>query len=182
MSEPALHKAVLEFWKNAGPEAWFAKDEAFDRAIREQFEALHHAAARGELAVWADDSEGALALILLLDQFPRNLYRNSPHAYATDGLALAVAEHAVRQGFDKITPLPLRIFFYLPFEHSEELHHQDHCVGLMQETGDADFVKWAKIHRDIVEQFGRFPHRNVHLGRPSSTDELAFLESGGFTG
>lgn len=186
MSETTLHKAVLRFWEQAGPEAWFAKDDAFDRTIRDEYEPLHHAAARGELSDWAADWEGALALILLLDQFPRNLYRNSGHAFATDGLARRVALEAIEDGFDLKAPMPLRIFFYLPLEHSEDPVHQARSVELFesacQSEPDDEFAKWARLHRDIIERFGRFPHRNACLGRKSTVEEQTFLAEGGFTG
>ena len=186
MSETTLHMAVLRFWEKAGPEAWFAKDDDFDRTIRDEYEALHHAAARGELADWAADWEGALALILLLDQFPRNLYRNSGHAFATDGLARRIAVDAIADGFDLKAPMPLRIFFYLPLEHSEDPVHQARSVELFEaaddDGGTGDFAKWARLHRDIIERFGRFPHRNAQLGRKSTLEEKVFLAEGGFTG
>jgi uncharacterized protein (DUF924 family) len=182
MSETSLHKAVLDFWVTAGPESWFAKNDAFDRAIRDQFEPLHHAAARGELDDWAAEWDGALALLLLLDQFPRNLFRHSAHAYATDGMARRIALEAIKKSFDHQAPMPLRIFFYLPLEHAEDMDLQTRCVGLMEATGNAEFAKWSKVHRDIIEQFGRFPHRNTCLGRSSTHKELDFMADGGFAG
>lgn len=173
---------VVTFWMEAGPKAWFSKSAAFDAQIRERFETLHHAAARGELDGWADTAEGALALLLLLDQFPRNLFRGSPHAFATDPLARKVAREAVDRGFDTEVDPELRQFFYLPFEHSEQPEDQDHGVALCAASGDADLVKWANIHRDIIRRFGRFPHRNGSLGRTSSEAEQAFLDEGGFAG
>ncbi len=173
---------VVTFWIEAGPKAWFGKNEAFDAEIRRRFEALHHAAARGELDDWADTPEGTLALLLLLDQFPRNLFRGSPHAFATDPLARRVARQAVDRGFDGQVDPELRQFFYLPFEHSEHIEDQDHGVRLCTESGDAHLVKWAKIHRDIIARFGRFPHRNGSLGRTSTDAEQAFLDGGGFAG
>ena len=173
---------VVTFWAKAGPKAWFSKSAAFDAEIRERFEALHHAAARGELDGWAETAEGALALLLLLDQFPRNMFRGSPHAFATDPLARKVARLAVDRGFDRQAAPELRQFFYLPFEHSEHPEDQDQGVALCAESGDADLVKWAGIHRDIITRFGRFPHRNASLGRTSSEEEQAFLKGGGFSG
>jgi len=173
---------VVTFWTEAGPRAWYKKSKAFDAQIRERFEALHHAAARGELDDWAKTAEGALALLLLLDQFPRNLYRGSPHAFATDPLARKIARAAVDQGFDRQVAPELRQFFYLPFEHSEYLEDQDHGVALCDATGDAELARWARIHRDIIHRFGRFPHRNGSLGRAPSEAEQAFLNEGGFAG
>ncbi len=173
---------ILAFWTAAGPSAWFKKDPAFDDALRTRFEAAHHAASRGEFASWGDSAEGALALVLLLDQIPRNIYRNSAHAFATDPLAQALADRAVNAGHDRAIAMPLRIFFYLPFEHAENIALQARCVALMEKTGDADFLKYALLHRDIIARFGRFPHRNIALGRTSTAEELAFLASGGFAG
>ena len=173
---------VVTFWMESGPKAWFSKSEAFDADIRRRFEALHHAAARGELDSWADTPEGALALLLLLDQFPRNMFRGSPHAFATDPLARQVARAAVDRGFDREVDPGLRQFFYLPFEHSEHLDDQDRGVALCAESGDADLVKWARIHRDIISRFGRFPHRNASLARTTTEQEQAFLKEGGFAG
>ncbi|MGE0829275.1 MAG: DUF924 family protein [Hyphomonadaceae bacterium] len=173
---------ILAFWREAGPKKWFAEDEAFDAALRERFEAAHHAAAGGELAAWSETAEGALALILLLDQLPRNLYRGSPHAFAADPLARRAASAAIARGFDTGFEPALRGFFYLPFEHSEDPRDQARCVALCEACGDADLLKWARIHADIIARFGRFPHRNAALARESTTDELRFLADGGFGG
>ena len=173
---------VVAFWVEAGPRRWFAKSDAFDGEIRRRFEALHHAAARGELDGWSETAEGALALLLLLDQFPRNLYRGSPHAFAADPLARRIARAAVDRGFDAAVAPALRQFFYLPFEHSEHPADQDRGVSLCEACGDAELAKWANIHRDIIRRFGRFPHRNACLGRPSTDEERAFLKAGGFAG
>jgi uncharacterized protein (DUF924 family) len=173
---------VVTFWIEAGPKAWFTKSKAFDSEIRQRFEALHHAAARGELDGWAETPEGALALLLLLDQFPRNLYRGSPQAFATDPLARQVARAAVDRRFDAQVDPDLRQFFYLPFEHSERLDDQEHGLNLCTASGDAELVKWANIHRDIIARFGRFPHRNATLGRATTEAEQDFLDRGGFAG
>ncbi|HEX4848008.1 MAG TPA: DUF924 family protein [Novosphingobium sp.] len=176
---------VVAFWRAAGPDKWFAKDDAFDAALAARFHDAHHAAARGELDGWQADGEGVLALILLLDQVPRNLWRGSAHAFATDPLARTVAARAVDTGLDSAVDPALRVFLYLPFEHSEDLADQDRCVALCQaldaESG-SEWTRWAVMHRDIVERFGRFPHRNQCLGRTSTAAELAFLAAGGFAG
>lgn len=172
---------IVRFWRDAGPKAWWVKNEAFDGRCR-AFEAEHHAAARHELAHWEEDAEGALALLLLLDQFPRNIYRNSPHAFATDGLAQAVAHRALDRGFDRETDTLVRVFFYMPLEHAEDLAQQERCVVLIGALGDAEFIKFARLHRDIIARFGRFPHRNAMLGRKSKPEELQFLAEGGFAG
>lgn len=173
---------VLGFWRHAGPKRWFDKSDAFDAAIRLKFEPVHHAAARGEHDDWQASAEGALALLVLLDQFPRNLYRDSAHAFATDGKARAVARAAVEAGFHRLVEPPLRQFFVLPFEHSEDLADQDFALAVATELEDPDILKWAAIHRDIVARFGRFPHRNAALGRDTTADEQVFLDAGGFAG
>src|SRR5258706_3006132 len=177
---------IVEFWSHSGPSKWFKKPRAFDAAIRARFEAAHHAAARGELDAWAAQGDGALAFVLLLDQFPGNLWRGSAHAYATDPLARAYARAAVAAGHDRQVAAIFRPFFYLPFEHSEDLADQDFGLALYEtlerETGDADSLKWSRLHRDIIVRFGRFPHRNRALGRPTSAAEQAFLDEGGFAG
>ena len=178
----AIPEDVLGFWRSAGPKKWYAKSDAFDSAIRLKFEPVHHAAARGEYDAWAETAEGALALLLLLDQFPRNLYRDSGHAFATDGKARAIARVAAAAGFPHKVEAELRQFFVLPFEHSEDLADQDFAVALAAELDDADCLKWARIHHDIIVQFGRFPHRNAALGRETTAPEQAFLDEGGFAG
>jgi len=178
----AIPQDVIGFWLQAGPDKWFKKVVAFDEAIRLKFEPTHHRAARGEYDAWVGDPQGALALLLLLDQFPRNLYRGSAHAFATDPKARAFALTAVDKGFDREVEPMLRNFFYLPFEHSERLADQDYAVALCTEAGDADNLKWASLHRDIIVRFGRFPHRNQALGRVTTPEEQEFLDEGGFAG
>ena len=173
---------VVSFWRNAGPDKWYKKDAAFDAEIKARFLATHEAAAAGRLAAWEESADGAFAFLILLDQFPRNMFRGSARAFATDPLARAVAERAIARGFDQHFVMPERTFFYLPFEHSEHLGDQERCVELARATGDADTVKWAEIHADIIRKFGRFPHRNATLGRTTTTDEQAFLDAGGFSG
>jgi uncharacterized protein (DUF924 family) len=183
---PATPHDITQFWRNAGPKQWFAKKDAFDEAIRLKYEPVHHTAARGQYDRWIETAEGALALMLLLDQFPRNLYRNSGHAFATDGKARVLARQAVALGHDLAHEPALRPFFYLPFEHSEDLADQDECIRLCarlhEQAGDADTLKWAHLHRDIIVRFGRFPHRNAALGRTTTAEEQAFLDEGGFAG
>ncbi|HVZ99286.1 MAG TPA: DUF924 family protein [Caulobacterales bacterium] len=173
---------VIGFWVEAGRPRWFGRDSDFDEEVQEKFEPTHHAAARGELDYWEGSADGALALLLLLDQFPRNMFRGSAHAYATDPLARRVAEHAVARGFDRVVAEELRPFFYLPFEHSEDSDDQARAIELCESMGDPEYVKWALLHADIIARFGRFPHRNACLGRATTAAEAAFLESGGFAG
>lgn len=172
---------IVRFWRDAGPKAWFNKDIVFDGRCR-AFETDHHAAARGELAHWERDAESALALVLLLDQFPRNLFRASPHAFATDLLAQGVANRAVAQRFDAVTDSALRIFFYMPFEHAEDPVLQQRAVTLIEAMRDPDYTRYAILHRDIIQRFGRFPHRNAIVGRHSTPEELWFLAEGGSSG
>lgn len=173
---------VVSYWREAGPERWFEKNDDFDQGIRSRFLATHEAAARGELAAHEESAEGALALVILLDQFSRNMFRGSARAFATDALACAVAERAIARGFDRAIDKTLRQFFYLPFMHSELLADQDRSVQLYAAIGDAELLSYALTHRDIIAKFGRFPHRNRTLGRETAADEQEFLDSGGFAG
>jgi uncharacterized protein (DUF924 family) len=173
---------IIQFWREAGPDKWFAANDAFDREIRARFLAAHEAAARGELAAWEEKPEDALALLILLDQFPRNIFRRSAHAFATDPLARRAAEQALARGFDRAVDKDLRLFFYLPFMHSEALADQDRSLRLLEALGDAEQKKYAVIHRDIIARFGRFPHRNRVLGRITTPEEKRFLDEGGFAG
>lgn len=184
----SLPASVTGFWTQAGPPKWYRRDDAFDGELRARFEDLHHAAARGELQDWREDGQGALAFLLLTDQIPRNLYRGSAHAFATDGLALPAARLAVARGFDRLADGPIRQFFYLPFEHAEDPAVQAEGVALIEayaaadpQTG-ADTLKYARIHAEVIARFGRFPHRNAALGRESTAEERDFLEGGGFRG
>jgi len=180
--EPPLSHEIVSFWRAAGYAKWFGKSDAFDEELREQFQGLHFAAARGELSGWAETAEGALALLILLDQVPRNIFRGSAHSYATDPLAKSIAAAAIAAGHDQALEPALRSFFYLPYEHSEALEDQDRSVALCEALGDADTLKWAELHRDIIRRFGRFPHRNPALGRATTDEEAAFLAEGGFAG
>ena len=179
MATPAQ---VVGYWRDAGPGKWFERDEAFDSALRERFEAAHFAAARGEHDAWTATAEGGLALLVLLDQFPRNCFRGSAHSYATDGLARRHARNAIVAGFDLQVEAALRLFFYLPFEHSEAMPDQDYAIQLIAGIGNQELMKFAVLHRDLIAGFGRFPHRNASLGRESTPEELDYLANGGFSG
>ncbi len=172
---------VLSFWRAAGPEKWFDKNAVFDAAFHDRFRDLHFAAARRELESWLVRPETSLALLLLLDQFPRNCFRNTAHMYATDPLALHYAREAISRQHDMASGDELRIFFYLPLMHSESLEDQELCCKLCEPLGER-FLPFAIEHRDIVKRFGRFPHRNEILLRESSEEERRFLEEGGFAG
>ncbi len=178
----ASAESVLAFWRGAGPEKWFKKDTAFDDDIRTRFVETYEAAVAGKLADWEQAPEGALALTIVLDQLPRNMFRGSPRTFAADPIARAVAGRALTRGFDRTVPLSDRQFFYLPFEHSESLADQERCCALFRATGDAELLKWAEQHADIIRRFGRFPHRNAVLGRTTTPEEQAFLDGGGFAG
>jgi uncharacterized protein (DUF924 family) len=176
-------QALLSFWFGT-PDCearWFKADPEFDRALGERFGPLVPRAAAGELDPWAAAPEGALALLLLLDQLPRNLYRGSARAFASDLQARAVARAAIEAGFDRAVPPLKRQFFYLPFEHSEALADQEEAVRLFAALPPGAFrddcLDWARRHRGVIARFGRFPHRNAALGRASSAAEQAFLES-----
>ncbi len=172
---------VLDFWREAGPTRWFRKDAAFDDQFRTRFLSAHEAALRGGLDEWASDAVGALALLILLDQFPRNAFRGTPRMFESDAKALGIARQALDEGFDRQVDESLRNFFYLPFMHSEQLADQDRAVELTRNLGD-DALRYAILHRDIIERFGRFPHRNAVLGRATTPEEQRFLDDGGFAG
>lgn len=172
---------VLNFWKAAGPEKWFAKDDAFDASFKSKFYDAHFAAARGEYDAWLDEPESALALILLLDQFPRNCFRKTGHMFATDGQCLKLAKQAIEKGHVEKLAEELRVFVYLPLMHSENLADQERCVELCKQL-NGDSHHHAVVHRDIIKQFGRFPHRNRELGRDTTPEEQKFLDEGGFSG
>jgi uncharacterized protein (DUF924 family) len=179
---PTIPAEILAFWRAAGPDKWFEKDDAFDADIRARFLDTYAAAAAGGLVRWEEDAEGALALVIVLDQFPRNMFRGDARTYAADPLARAVADRAIARGFDRRYVPPERRFFYLPFTHSENLADQERCVALNRAAADEEGVKWAEIHADIIRRFGRFPHRNSALGRVTTPEEQAFLDGGGFAG
>ena len=178
---PAEAAAVVAFWRNAGPALWFAKDAAFDHRFRERFLALHEQAARGALDAWRETTDGAMALVVLLDQFPRNAFRGTSRMYATDERARHVAHLASAAGHDAAFEPALRVFLYLPFGHSESLADQDRAVALCEPLGEPTLSR-AKHHRDIIRRFGRFPHRNPILGRTMTAEEQRYLDDGGFAG
>lgn len=178
MTEPT---DVTNFWRDVGAEAWFRKDDAFDADFRARFLEAHEAAARGDLDGWAKSADGALALMILLDQFPRNAFRGSARMFETDAKALRIAEAAIAAGQDQQVTPDLRLFFYLPYEHSEALADQEKAVELIRPLGP-ELLHYAEVHREAIARFGRFPHRNQLLGRDTTAEEQAFLDSGGFAG
>jgi uncharacterized protein (DUF924 family) len=173
--------AVVDFWRNAGSSLWFAKDAAFDQDFKARFIDLHDSAAAGALSHWLGSGEGALALILLLDQFPRNAFRETPRMYATDALARAAATAAIAAGHDRRVSVDLQLFFYLPFGHSEDLADQDRSVALCARL-PAPMPERAEHHRDIIRRFARFPHRNTILVRETTSEERLYLDGGGYAG
>jgi uncharacterized protein (DUF924 family) len=175
---------IIAFWREAGPALWFAEDADFDAEIRRRFGPAHMAASAGFDAGWTENAEGALAFLILTDQFSRNIYRNSAPAFATDPLARAMANRALAAGFDLMTEPALRMFFYLPFEHHEDAASQARSIELFTRhrdlTGDSESLRYAREHAALIARFGRFPYRNAVLGRESTAEELAYLAKGGF--
>ncbi|MEZ5668066.1 MAG: DUF924 family protein [Alphaproteobacteria bacterium] len=177
----ALRDALIAFWREAGPQKWFAKDPAFDVVFRDRFATAYSRAVRGALNRWADSPEGALALVLLLDQYPRNAFRGTPWMYATDPIARLVSEQALGRGLWERVADDVRLFLLLPLGHSEDPADQERSVTLADACVPASAAR-ARHHRDIVLRFGRFPHRNAILGRTSTAEERAYLEAGGYAG
>lgn len=173
--------AVLEFWWTAGPEKWFAADATFDDACR-RFSHLIEAAAEGRLDAWAETPHAALALVIVTDQFPRNVFRGTERAFGTDAKALAVATAAIDRGFDRAFPVMARKFFFLPFMHAEDIAAQERGLDLYRALGDQEGYYYMLIHFDVIRRFGRFPHRNAMLGRQTTPEEAAYMASGGFSG
>ena len=174
-------QTIVDFWRDLGPERWFARDDELDATIAQRFGDVYERAATGELDGWAEEPNGALALVLILDQFPRNMFRGTPRAFETDAKALQLAKAALARGDHYHVGEDVNQFFALPLMHSEVLADQEDCVRWMQEIGPEN-VPYAEEHRDIIARFGRFPHRNAILGRETTAEEQAFLAAGGFSG
>jgi len=178
----SLALEVLDYWFGEGPEygkrhkRWFEKDPAFDAEIRARFMPLYEAQLAGRQ--WLGEARACLARIIVLDQFPRNMFRGAPRAFASDALALEAARHAVAQGYDRGMLAVERMFVYLPFEHSEALADQERACELMRPLGEEQ-CRYAARHHEIIRRFGRFPHRNSILGRESTPEEIEFLEQPG---
>jgi uncharacterized protein (DUF924 family) len=166
---------ILRFWfDELRPEAWFRKDESVDAAIRERFGALYEQLAQLRPEQIKTPLE-SIAAVIALDQFPRNMFRGSPRAFATDALALSIAQHAIAAGFDEQLTQQQRLFLYMPFQHAEDRAVQAHSIELFTRLGLAENLDYAHRHREIIDRFGRFPHRNEVLGRESTTDEREFV-------
>ncbi|MDA0900560.1 MAG: DUF924 domain-containing protein [Proteobacteria bacterium] len=182
MAEP-LAQEITEFWIGAGPEVWFRRDDDFDAEIRARFGAPLQVAAAGAMNHWINSTSTALALMILLDQFPRNMFRADPRAFATDAKVLGLAKDALEMGHDLRLPEPERQFFYLPFMHSEDLADQTRAIELietrMPQTGQGNLIH-ARAPAEIIRRFGRFPYRNADLGRDMTAEEQAFLDAGGY--
>ncbi len=171
-------QALLDFWFAPEHEPlWFRATPQFDQTVRERFEVVWQAARDGQLADWERTPEGALALVILLDQLPLNMFRGQPECFATEALAREVAGRALARQFDQALPAKGKAFLYMPFMHSEKLADQDTAVALYEAAGLADNLRFARHHRAIVQRFGRFPHRNAILGRSSTAEEAAWLAS-----
>jgi uncharacterized protein (DUF924 family) len=173
---------VVNFWLEAGPSRWFNRNSAFDGALSVRFGAALNEARLGAFDHWDETPEGALGLVLLLDQCSRNIHRGSALAFAADARALALARVWIGRNYHHALPAPLAAWFIMPFEHAEDLDAQERGVALFQTMGLHEMAHWAQIHLDIIARFGRFPHRNPVLGRRSTPAELAFLAAGGFAG
>jgi uncharacterized protein (DUF924 family) len=182
MTENISPADIITFWREAGEERWWKKGDAFDAAIRARFLGLWESAQSGGLQDWRASDDGLLALTIVLDQFPRNMFRGEARTYATDALAREVASQAIAAGADRRVDQTLRQFLYMPFMHSEALADQERCMALFDAVGEGENAKFAEGHADIVRRFGRFPHRNKMLGRTTTDDEQKFLDEGGFSG
>ncbi len=178
---PVTPAEILAFWRDAGLDRWYRRDDAFDAEVCRRFLGLWQGAAAGELSAWEASDDGALALVIVLDQFPRNLFHDDARTYASDPLALEVAQRAIDRGVDTRIDPALREFLYLPLMHSEHLPDQLRCIELSRAAGHAENLKWAEHHAGIIRRFGRFPHRNRLLGRPTTPEEQSFLDEGGFS-
>jgi uncharacterized protein (DUF924 family) len=176
MSEPWIDNVIRFWFEETDASQWFTRDDRFDAVCRERFEALHqHIAA---LPIGALDTPlASVAGVIVLDQFPRNMYRASPRAYATDARALAHAQHAIARGFDQQLTPKQRMFLYMPLQHAEDRHVQAQSVELFDRLGLEDTARYAREHQQIVERFSRFPHRNAVLGRASTPEELEFVRT-----
>lgn len=181
MSTP---EEILAFWlDDIGPEGWYKQDEALDGDLRSRFLPVWEEAMQGRFGLWLTYPSGTLAYITLLDQFPRNMFRGDAQAFASDRLALAAAKQAIHRGWDLRIDEPARQFFYLPLMHSENLCDQDRCVRLMKErmpeAGQSNLLH-ARVHREVIRKFGRFPYRNAALARNSTQSELSYMQDGGY--
>lgn len=174
---------ILEYWSALGSDGWWTKNDAVDREIVSRFGALHDQAVAGDLGDWTETPDGALALVIILDQFSRNMFRGDAKTFAQDPLAFKIAKSAIQKGWDTEVQEDLRMFFYLPYEHSESILVQQQSLRLFNTVRSVpNSMKAAREHHDIIKRFGRFPHRNAVLGRHTTPAEQAYLDGGGFKG
>ena len=173
---------ILSFWRDAGSDRWYRRDDAFDTEVRRRYLELWRKAAAGGLSSWEATDDGALALTIVLDQFPRNMFRDDPLTYSSDKLAREVASRAIDHGVDTRIEPALLEFLYMPFMHSEHMPDQMRCIELFRAAENSGNLVYAERHADIIRRFGRFPHSNRILGRPTTPEEQAFLDAGGFSG
>lgn len=179
-SIPAEAEAVLDFWfVESGPEDWFTKNEDFDSEIRERFGSVYRRAYDGELGEWILSPEGCLALMIVLDQFPRNIFRDDPRAFGTDAHARILLQYALDKGFDQGMEPHQKQFLYMPLQHSEDRRDQELSIELNAALGNDNVLRFAQAHKEIIDRFGRFPHRNAVLGRGSTPEEAEFLAQPG---
>ena len=178
---PDEARRVLQFWLEAGPDRWFEQDDAFDAEVRLKLGALYERAREGLLDAWVETQQGSLALLILLDQAPRNMFRGDARAFSTDPHARAVADRALARGWERGLPQELQRFFTMPLMHSESLEDQERCIAVIEALDDREGLKHAEIHADVIRRFGRFPHRNPAFGRETTREERAFLDAGGFS-
>lgn len=172
-------QSLLKFWfADTARKRWFDSTPEFDRELTERFLPVWHSAAGGDLVEWERTPEGALALVIVLDQFPLNMFRGKAQSFSTEAASRDVADAAILRGFDQQLSDQQKSFLYLPYMHSEDLEDQERSVALFEAAGLEDSLKWARHHRDIVKRFGRFPHRNAVLGRENRAEEAAYLASG----
>lgn len=172
-----MYNEILKFWfEESTPSQWFSKDDSFDRSIADRFSEVHSRAVRCELYSWRENAQGRLAEIIVLDQFSRNMFRESPLAFKNDPVALVLSQEAVSLGMDKLLKAVERSFMYLPFMHSESIEIHKFAVNLYSQPGMESNLEWEIKHKKIIEKFGRYPHRNDALGRKSTKEELEFLK------
>ncbi len=177
MNTPAT---VIQFWfQQLSPKQWWVKDAGLDKEIEQRFHSVHQAASRGELYTWRDSAAGRLAEIIVLDQFSRNIHRDTPGAFAHDTLALVLAQEAIRSGAHVMLPSAHKAFLYMPFMHSESALIHQRAVELFSESGLEGNLNFELKHKAIIDRYGRYPHRNAILGRVSTPEELEFLKSPG---
>jgi len=178
MNKPNItHQDIITFWfKTLEPKQWFIKDLVLDKLITERFHTIHHAAMLGELYMWRETPEGRLAEIIVLDQFSRNMFRDTPKAFASDTLALILAQEAIRQGENQRIDIEQRSFMYMPYMHSESALIHEQAVKLFGQPGAEYNYEFELKHKAIIDQFGRYPHRNTILGRKSTPKEIDFLK------